>query len=93
MLVAQEWQQTLAPGGHASPAALARHLGVSRARVTQVLRLLSLSPEVQQELMALGDPLSSPYITERKLRPAVNLSPEEQRRWVDTVLKSAKSPA
>ncbi len=73
-MLAQEWQQILGTGSHASPAALARHLGVSRARVTQVLRLLSLSPEVQHALIALGDPLTSPCITERKLRPVVYLS-------------------
>ena len=74
------------------PAALARKLGFSRARVTQVLRLLSLTPEVQQQLMTLGDPLSSPLITERKLRPVVYLSPEEQQCWVSIVLQSSGKP-
>jgi hypothetical protein len=39
--------------------------------------------------MALGDPLSSPLITERKLRPVVYLSPEEQQCWVMAVLQSS----
>src|SRR5262249_37035126 len=57
LLLAHEWQRALENGDYSSPAALARKLGFSRARVTQVLRLLSLTPEVQQQLMALGDPL------------------------------------
>ena len=88
LILAHEWQKALEDGDYASPAALARKLGFSRARVTQVLHLLSLTPEVQQQLMALGDPLSSPLITERKLRPVVYLSPEEQQYWVWAVLQS-----
>lgn len=47
----------LGAGECASRADLARKLGVSRARVTQVLGLLELKPEVVE---ALGDPLSTP---------------------------------
>src|SRR5215470_15552641 len=79
----------LQSGDYPSPAALAHKLGFSRARVTKVLHLLSLTPEVQQQLMALGDPLSSPLITERKLRPVVYLSPEEQQCWASIVLQSS----
>jgi hypothetical protein len=89
LILAHEWQRALENGDCSSPAALARKLGFSRARVTQVLHLLSLAPEVQQQLMVLGDPLSSPLITERKLRPVVYLSPEEQQCWVTTVLRSS----
>jgi hypothetical protein len=92
LILAHEWQRALENGDCSSPAALARKLGFSRARVTQVLHLLSLTPEVQQQLMALGDPLSSPLITERKLRPVVYLSPEEQQCWVTTVLQSSGKP-
>src|SRR5262245_16269641 len=68
LILAHEWQRALENGDCSSPAVLARKLGISRARVTQVLHLLSLAPEVQRQLMALGDPLSSPLVTERKLR-------------------------
>ena len=53
----------LASGECATRADLARQLRVTRARVTQVLSLLALAPEVAQALAALGDPLSKPIIT------------------------------
>ena len=61
-----------------SRAELARHLGVSRARVTQVLRLLRLNSRVLESLVALGDPLPGRAICERVLRPLVNLPVDEQ---------------
>ncbi|MCG6534892.1 MAG: hypothetical protein L7F78_09415 [Syntrophales bacterium LBB04] len=84
--LAQEWQKALITGYYSSPADLARKLGVSRARVTQVLWLLNLTPEVLKTIAALGDPLSSPIVTERRLRPIVNLPPEEQIRRVVAIL-------
>jgi len=58
---------------------LARKLGISRARVTQILRLLKLDSLLVQELERLGDPLKSEIITERMLRPCVNKSFREQK--------------
>ena len=58
---------------------LARIKGISRARVTQILRLLKLDSLSIQELEKLGDPLKSKIITERILRPYVNKSPQEQK--------------
>ena len=58
---------------------LARKLGVSRARVTQILRLLKINPLIVQELERLGDPLKSRIISERMLRPYVNKSFLEQK--------------
>ena len=80
--LAREWQKALEDGDCPSKAALARELGVSRARVTQVLRLLRLDPEVLDAISALGDPLPSPIVTERRLRPIVDLPPEEQRQRI-----------
>ena len=58
---------------------LARKLGVSRARVTQVLNLLELTPEVVQALAALGDPLTRPTLTERSLRSLLRLPSQKQK--------------
>ncbi len=55
-----------------SQADLSRKLGISRARVCQILRLLNLSPTMLNKLEELGNPLSSNFITERKLRKLVN---------------------
>ncbi len=58
---------------------LARKLGISRARVTQILRLLKINPLIVQELERLGDPLESRIVTERMLRPYINKSFQEQK--------------
>jgi len=58
---------------------LARKLGVSRARVTQILSLLKLDSLILQELEKLGNPLKSRIITERLLRSYVNKSQQEQK--------------
>lgn len=68
-------------GEVSSQAELARNLGVSRVRVTQILRLLRLDPDVLESLSGLGDPLPSPVITERLLRPLVDLPANEQKQW------------
>jgi hypothetical protein len=85
--VVREWQEMLENGKCVSPADLARTLGVSRARVIQVLRVLRLTPEVLKTITELGDPLPTPIITERMLRPVVGLSSDEQQRWITTVWK------
>jgi hypothetical protein len=71
--MAQEWQRMLSAGECASRADLARTLGVTRARVTQVLDLLGLAPDVVKSVAALGDPLPQPIVTERMLRPLLKL--------------------
>ncbi len=73
--LAQEWQAMLRAGERASRADLARQLGV-----TQVLGLLDLAPEVVEIVLGLGDPLSTPVVTERSLRPHLKLPVEEQGR-------------
>ncbi len=80
--LAQEWESSLADGKCTSRADLARQLGVTRARVTQVLGLLDLAPEVVNILAALGDELTRPVVTERMLRRLLNLPAEEQHRAV-----------
>jgi hypothetical protein len=84
--VAREWRELLENGPCASPADLTRSLGVSRARVIQVLRVLRLTPAVLKRIAELGDPLPAPIITERMLRPIVGLSPEEQKHWLIATL-------
>ena len=61
-------EPSISTGDYPSQTALARDLGVSRARVNQLLRLLKLTPEVVESVIRMGDPLSSRKITERKLR-------------------------
>jgi biotin operon repressor len=58
----------LAERKYDSRADLSRKLGVSRARVTQVLNILKLPDDIIEKLYAMGDPLPKPMITERNLR-------------------------
>jgi len=88
IVIAQEWQRMLGTQECASRANLARMLGVSRARVTQVLGLLALAPEVVQALAALGDPLAKPIVTERRLRTILKLPIAEQKLAVGAIVGS-----
>jgi hypothetical protein len=81
----------LANGKCASPADLARKLAVSRARVPQVLRLLKLAPEVLETFIALRDALALPIVIERRIRPIVDLSAEEQKQKIDTTLQDNRA--
>ncbi len=84
--LAREWRKAIDEDKYACPAALARQLRVSRARVTQVLNLLKLAPEVIDIISLVGDPLKSPCISERKLRPLLCLAPEEQAKQIRILL-------
>jgi hypothetical protein len=72
--LAQEWQGILTNGECSSLAALARRLGLSRARVTQVLQLLKLTPKVLDVVTDLSDSLPSPLLRSEGL----GLSPTSQ---------------
>ncbi len=66
--LARQWQRDLSEGKYISQADLSRKLGVSRARVTQILNLLKLPGDVIEKVTAMGDPLPKPIITEHGLR-------------------------
>ena len=52
-----------------SQADRARELGITRARVSQIMKLLTLAPEIQEELLEIGDQKAIHYFSERRLRP------------------------
>ena len=66
---ATEWKDLMESGKIASQAEIARREGITRARVTQVLDLLRLAPEIQEKILTLTDPLHRRPVTERMLRP------------------------
>jgi hypothetical protein len=72
-----------------SRAALARQLGVTRARVTRVLGLLDLAPEVVHAVAALGDSLPRPIVSERRLRAVLTLPAGEEKRALAGVCPTA----
>jgi hypothetical protein len=59
-----------------SKADIARHLGISRARVTQTLNLLELAPKIQEDILSLPDEEAA-FFTERRLRPLTQVSSPE----------------
>jgi len=64
---------------------LARKIGVSRVRVCQYVRLLSLDASIVKALEQLGDPLNKRVITERLLRPYLRKTPKEQKRILSII--------
>jgi hypothetical protein len=86
--VAKEWRKVLKSGEYPSFAALARHLEVSRSRVTQIMNLLQLSPEVIDMISSLGDPIRYPIMTERKLRPLLGLPIKQQIAQAKIILSN-----
>ncbi len=97
--LALEWQALLRNGECGSQAELARRLGISRTRATQVLRLLDLETEVISTIAGFGDPLPSPVVTERSLRRVLSLRSTQReeeisrmlsRRWANLTVQSEK---
>jgi hypothetical protein len=59
--------------------ALAREMGVSRVRITQMMNLLKLAPEIQEWLLTLQDQKAIRFFSERRLRPLVQIDdPKKQ---------------
>lgn len=69
-----EWHALLESGKVASQADIARLEGITRARVTQVMGLLRLGPEIQKKILSLPDTTHRPPISERMLRPLETLT-------------------
>jgi hypothetical protein len=64
-----EWQALLESGKIANQTDIARREGITRARVTQVMGMLRLAPEIQEHVLFMPDAASRPLISERMLRP------------------------
>jgi len=88
IFLAREWAEAMEAGNFRSQRAFAKASGLSHARVSQVLGLLRLCPSARDALDALGDPLYSRKVTERKLRPIVNLSEAEQMQRLKLLLRT-----
>jgi len=83
-----EWQTLLESGKASNQAAIARREGITRARVTQVMGLLRLSPEIQQHILSMPAASRASVITERALRPIAQLGdPKDQTAWFQELVK------
>lgn len=77
--VAHHYNSMLEQGIVGSRADLARHLGVSRAKITQILSLLKLDNELQTFLLGFDETDERlQQLSERKLRRLIDWGEEEQ---------------
>ena len=66
-------------------AELARLGGVSRARITQIMKLRLLAPDIQEEILFLSEARG---VTERNLRPLLRrIDWTEQRRMFQAIAR------
>ena len=92
LLKAREWKRQLDAGEVASQAEIARREGLTRARVTQVLNLLGLAPEIQERMLRLTKSTARPSFSEHTLRHIVSQAmPEQQLRAFREALAEAES--
>lgn len=94
LALAHSLRRRLGRGEFADFADMARQLGFTRARVTQLMDLLLLAPEVQEEILFLELPPGAQPVSERGLREAVLGTidwQEQRRRWEE--LRAQFAPA
>ena len=58
-------------------AELARGLGASRARITQIMNLLKLAPEIQEYLRNLNDPSLLRFFNEKRFKPIASIKDKQ----------------
>ena len=86
MALAIRLDQLICDGVVTDRAELARLGYVTRARLTQIMNLLCLSPDIQEEILFLSPPEQGRRTaTERNLRPIVAVSDwkEQRRMWAE----------
>jgi transposase len=87
--LAQQLRGKLDSGEYESQAALASALGLSRARVTQILNLLRLAPDIQQRLLACDHEV---HVSEHRLRQVLKEQDHgRQREMLGDVLEALET--
>lgn len=76
--LAEEWQRMLDSGEARFRAEIARRASVSAMRVTQVLALLKLQPEIRESIRGLRGGTPERLITERALRSLAGWDRDQQ---------------
>jgi transcriptional regulator with XRE-family HTH domain len=75
-----------------SQAEIARKTGVNKARITQIMNLLKLAPEIQDYLKNLTDWSQIQYFTEKRLRPITKTKDhQEQIRKFEEIKRRMES--
>jgi hypothetical protein len=87
---AMEWRRQLDAGEIETQAAIARREGITRARVTQIMAMLRLVPEIREHILNMPDVVGRSAVGERALRSVVRLDdPADQRARFDLLVESA----
>ena len=83
LALAHHLEAAIERGEYVDRADVARRLGVTRARVTQLLDLTLLAPEIQEAILDLVAVDGHEPIAERELRPVVRCAAwgEQRRVW------------
>jgi hypothetical protein len=69
-----EWQALLVSGKIANQADIAQRDGITRARITQVMGMLRLAPEIREQILSMPGLTRRPAVRERMLRPIENIA-------------------
>lgn len=87
MALAIRFERLIASGGVTTQAELAELGHITRARVTQIMNLLHLAPDIQEQILDLPEVVEGrDPITERDLRPiAAEIRWDEQRHMWATL--------
>ena len=87
--LAHRWRDLIRTGVVKDQAALAALVGVSRARITQVMGLLYLAPEIQEEIVVAHP--TAPAIRHRDLLAIAAIAEwgEQRRLWRTSQLSQA----
>ena len=78
ILQALEFQEILTSKEAKSKNELARKLGLSRVRMTQIMNLLKLNPKIIQKI-SLFEPTAFNFLTERRLRPLTQIKDKNRQ--------------
>ncbi|MBI5587043.1 MAG: hypothetical protein HY889_01600 [Deltaproteobacteria bacterium] len=70
---AMEWKELLDAGEVPTLVEIARREGLSRARITQIMSLLRLAPDIRNYILSMPRVTKRPVVTERLLRPIVRV--------------------
>lgn len=83
LALAHKIQEAIAQGKVRDQADVARRLGFTRARLTHLLDLLLLAPDVQEQVLALEAVDGNQPLSERMLRGLAHIAfwSEQRRQW------------
>lgn len=77
--MARAWQEMIDAGEVKNAAQIAKDMGVTRARVSQIMGLLRLAPEILDHIEDLEGSEGCLHLTERKLRQIAVLQDHQEQ--------------